>query len=123
MIFINLDETGKSGYLYIETKLDRFINEGVKKLPLNISIVIDRSGSMGGEKMEYARSAAMSIIDRLQPQDQVSVVVYDDEVEVIQPSVHVVDKAAIKNRISRIEIRGSTNLWGGSEAGFKQVLF
>src|SRR5689334_22066607 len=46
-----LDSSNRTGYLYVETNIDRFVNTAIKKVPLNISIVIDRSGSMTGEKM------------------------------------------------------------------------
>ena len=116
------DSVNRTGFLYLEAKLQRFVNDNVKRVPLNLSIVIDRSGSMKGEKMEFARKAAKDIVDKLKEEDYVSIVVYDDQVEVIQPAIQVTDKESIKHKIEGITPRGSTNLWGGSEIGYRQVL-
>ena len=115
------DSQNRVGYLYVEARLGDFKNINAKRLPLNIAIVIDRSGSMAGAKMKYAKEAAKTIIDKLTPEDFVSVVMYDHEVTVIQPSVHPLLKDSIKKKIDAIEERGSTNLWGGSEKGYEQV--
>lgn len=119
--YYQVDTINRTGYLYVETKLDKFINESGAKVPLNISIVIDRSGSMSGEKLAYAKKAANSIISRLTSDDFVSVVVYDDQVKLLQPSIRVLDKESIMTRINRVETGGSTNLWGGTEMGYNQV--
>jgi Ca-activated chloride channel homolog len=115
------DSQNKTGYLYVEAKLGAFINPNTKRLPLNIAIVIDRSGSMAGAKMKYAKEAAKTIIDMLTPDDFVSVIIYDHEVLLIQPSINPILKDSIKKKIEAIEERGSTNLWGGSEKGYEQV--
>lgn len=119
--FYLLDSTSRTGYLYLETSMKRFVNEAVRKVPLNISIVLDRSGSMAGEKMDFAKKAANGIIDRLSPDDYVSVVIYDEFIDVIQTATPVKYKDSIKARIAKIKPRGSTNLWGGSERGYEQV--
>lgn len=115
------DSLNKIGYLYVETKLGAFVNQNAERLPLNISIVIDRSGSMAGAKIKYAKEAAKTIIDKLTAEDYVSIVIYDHEVTLIQPAVHPLLKDSIKKKIEAIEERGSTNLWGGSEKGYEQV--
>jgi Ca-activated chloride channel family protein len=119
--YYQLDSINRKGYLYIETRMGRFVNESAKKIPLNLSIVIDRSGSMAGEKMEFAKKAAKDIIDKLSANDFVSVVIYDEYIDVIQTAVPVVYKDSIKAKIAKVRPRGSTNLWGGSEKAYEQV--
>ena len=51
--------------------------------PVNLAIVLDRSGSMSGEKLRVAKAAVEEAIGRLQPEDRFSVVVYDDQVDVV----------------------------------------
>jgi Ca-activated chloride channel homolog len=119
--FYQLDSINRKGHLYLEVKMERFINESAKKIPLNLSLVIDRSGSMAGEKMEFAKKAAKDIIDKLSPSDFVSVVIYDEYIDVIQTAVPVLYKDSIKAKIDKVRQRGSTNLWGGSEKGYEQV--
>ena len=74
------------------------------RTPLNISIVLDRSGSMGGQKLEAAREAAALLLQRLAPEDAVSVVAYDDQVQTVPATAH---------DVRAIQARGSTNLSGG----------
>ena len=77
---------------------------------LNLSLVIDRSGSMEGEKMIRAREAAQFCIDQLLPTDRLSVVAFDDRIDVLFSSQPVTNKDVLKSLISRIHARGSTAL-------------
>jgi len=116
-----LDSQSRTGYFYAEARVGEFKNTTTKRFPLNIAIVLDRSGSMKGEKMRQAKQAAKSIIEKLTAEDVVSVIMYDHEVTLIQPAVKVTAKDSIYKKIDAIEERGSTNLWGGTEKGFEQV--
>jgi Ca-activated chloride channel homolog len=93
----------------------------LKRPTLNISLVIDRSGSMSGQKIEYARQAACYAVQQLLSTDRVSVVIYDDVVETLVPSTLVVDKAHITRKIQRIEARNMTALHAGWERGGSEV--
>src|ERR1700752_122265 len=77
---------------------------------LNLSLVLDRSGSMEGEKMIRAREAAMFCVEQMLPTDRLSVVTFDDQIEVLFPSELVANKQAMKDLISRVAARGSTAL-------------
>jgi len=92
------------------------------RLPLNIAVVIDHSGSMAGAKIEKTKQAAMQLIDQLTNQDNLALVEFDDRVEVLFPSQHVVDREALKAEVQWIEPGGSTALYAGVEAGGKQLL-
>ncbi|HSU28595.1 MAG TPA: VWA domain-containing protein [Chitinophagaceae bacterium] len=119
--FYQLDSVNRTGYLYLEAKLDKFLNERATRIPLNIAIVIDHSGSMAGDKMENAKKAAKEIVNKLTADDFVSVVIYDSGVELIQASVRAIDKTPILEKIEKIKDGSSTNLWGGTEKGYEQV--
>jgi Ca-activated chloride channel family protein len=77
---------------------------------LNLSLVLDRSGSMEGEKMVRAREAAMFCVDQMLATDRLSVVTFDDRIDTLFPSEPVTNKQAMKDLISRVAARGSTAL-------------
>ncbi|MDF5723163.1 MAG: VWA domain-containing protein [Rhizonema sp. PD37] len=88
---------------------------------LNLSLVIDRSGSMGGAPLYHALKAADSVVEQLKPEDILSVVVYDDVVDTVVPPQPVTDKAALKNSIHAVSAGGLTNLSGGWLKGCEYV--
>ncbi|MEH2026111.1 vWA domain-containing protein [Nostoc sp.] len=88
---------------------------------LNLSLVIDRSGSMAGAPLHHALKAAESVVDQLEPYDILSVVVYDDEVDSVVPPQAVTNKAALKNSIRKVRAGGITNLSGGWLKGCEHV--
>ncbi len=93
-----------------------------KRAPLNIALVLDRSGSMAeGGKLSYAKQAAKMVIDSLQPHDRLALVEYDEVVSVMWPSAPLETPAMIKRLIDELRPRGSTNLSGGMMQGAEQV--
>ena len=88
---------------------------------INLSLVLDRSGSMSGRPLRNAIEAAEQLVEYLQPEDYLSVVIYDDEVETILPPQLVTDKNKIKAVIRKIRARGLTNLSGGWLMGCDRV--
>jgi len=89
--------------------------------PVNLSIVIDRSGSMEGEKLARAREAALEALARLAPDDIISVVTYDTEVQTLVPAQCVGNGRSIAAAIRGIRAGGSTNLFGGVSQGASEV--
>jgi Ca-activated chloride channel family protein len=77
---------------------------------LNLSLVLDRSGSMAGVKMVRAREAAMFCVDQMLATDRLSVVTFDDRIDVLFPSEPGTNKQSMKDLIARIIERGSTAL-------------
>jgi Ca-activated chloride channel family protein len=82
-----------------------------------VAIVLDRSGSMQGEKLERAKEAAIAAIDRLSSQDIVSVIAYDHQVRVLVPATRVSDTDQIRAAIRRLEAGGNTALFAGVSKG------
>ncbi len=88
---------------------------------LNLSLVIDRSGSMAGAPLHHALKAAEAVVDQLTPADTLSVVVYDDAVDLPVTPQAVTDRAALKAAIGRVRAGGITNLSGGWLQGCESV--
>ncbi|HEV8538012.1 MAG TPA: VWA domain-containing protein [Bacteroidota bacterium] len=109
-------------YLHMQIETRDFPLPERADRPMNIAVVLDRSGSMGDErKMEYARQAVCALVDRLSPTDYLSIVIYDDHIETLLPTQHVKDRSRIKRLIEGVYPRGSTNLGGGMQEGFRQI--
>jgi len=87
--------------------------------PLNLGLVLDRSGSMDdASKMNYARDAATFIVNELLPTDRVSLTVFDDQVDVLFPNSPASEKSRLLELIAGITPRNSTDLHAGwAEAG------
>ncbi len=88
---------------------------------INLSLVLDRSGSMSGSPLRNAIKAAEQLVDFLQPEDYLSVVIYDDVAETVILPQLVTEKKTIKAAIKKIRARGLTNLSGGWLMGCDQV--
>ena len=91
--------------------------------PVNFSLVLDRSGSMAGEKLRQMKEAAKLVVDRLGPSDLLSVVVFDDAepADLILPSTPVEERERIKAKIEAIEERGGTHMSTGMSLGLSEL--
>ena len=90
--------------------------------PLNVCLVLDRSTSMKGEKMDVLKSTAVQILRNLRPQDILSVVSFSDRAEVIIPASYHQDRARLEARIQMIQPGGATEIYQGLEAGVKEIM-
>ena len=109
-------------YLNLEVKSSEISNKAIRRTPLNVSVVIDKSGSMAEKnKLDFVKKAVEHIIDELENDDYVSIVTYDDNVSVVLESGRIEDKSSIKRIVSNIQSGGFTNLSGGMLKGFSQV--
>jgi Ca-activated chloride channel family protein len=83
--------------------------------PVNLSLVLDRSGSMGGEKIEQAIQAAEVAVGRLDPRDLISIIIYDHDVETLVSSQHATREgiAAMRRALRQVTARGNTAIYAG----------
>lgn len=88
---------------------------------VNLSIVLDRSGSMSGKKIEKAKEAAIEALRRLGPQDKCSVVIYDHNVNTIIPAQSARNIEWIESKINSIRTGGNTALFGGVSHGASEI--
>jgi Ca-activated chloride channel family protein len=96
-------------------------SEKIPAPPLNVCLVLDRSTSMQGEKMDMVKAAAIQLIRSLRPQDVFSVVSFSDRAEVILPASLHMDRAKQEGRIQMMNTSGATEIFQGLEAGLKEI--
>jgi Ca-activated chloride channel family protein len=100
--------------LYLMARLVAGAAPGAEqRRPLNLSLVLDRSGSMAGDKLSFTRQAAQFLVQNLGVNDLLSIVLYNENVEVLLPPERIVHKDAVNQRLSQIKAGGMTNLSGG----------
>lgn len=87
---------------------------------LNLTLVLDKSNSMSGKRIERVQLAAQKIVDQLEPQDILAVVAFNDHAEVVIPATTVHDRAALKARIGMLKAFGGTEIYRGLAAGIEQ---
>ncbi len=90
---------------------------------VNLALVLDRSGSMHGDRIAKAREAAIAAVERLDERDFVSVVVFDDRIDVLAgaQTASEANKAAIVEKLRMVEARGSTAIFGGVSAAASEI--
>jgi Ca-activated chloride channel family protein len=110
-------------HLYVQFKLEAIekIITSTERVALNLGVVLDRSGSMGGNKIDKAKKAVEFIIENMSKTDVFSLVIYDDIIETLIPASQLTDKTTIMNKVKRITARNMTDLHGGMMEGVKQV--
>jgi Ca-activated chloride channel family protein len=91
------------------------------QMPLNLSLVLDKSGSMQGKKIQNLREAAKLVVDRLGPQDTISIVAFSDRKYLVAGSQPVTDKSVLKKKIDRIRDGGGTAISGGMNQGLTEL--
>lgn len=106
---------------YLKIGVTGFERGDAQRTPVNLSIVLDRSSSMTGEKIEKAKEAALLVLDRLGRDDILSIVTYDSTVNVLVPATKVRDRDQIARVIRQIQPRGSTALFAGVSRGIEEV--
>jgi len=118
-------EAGRKQTTFLKIALTGFkLDNESDRTPANIAIVLDKSGSMAGEKLESAKQAARMAVNLLNENDIISIISYDSTVNVLVPATKVSDKKAINRAIDRMRSNGKTALFAGvSKARRKFVNF
>ena len=117
---IILEGTPETNYLKVSLSGQNI--DSKKRVPINLAIVIDKSGSMSGQRIEKAREAAILAVNMLNENDTLSIVAYDSKARVIVPATKVDNKLRIIGLINEnIYAEGGTALFAGLSKGIKQV--
>ena len=115
--------SGAQRYLWVRVEAPRMPSTSTSRAPFDIELVLDRSGSMGGSKIEYTRRAATTAVNLLRETDRCGLVAYDDEILPFAPCGRVDgnQRQRLLEAIDQLHARGSTNLFGGWLAGAEEL--
>jgi Ca-activated chloride channel homolog len=91
------------------------------RTPMNLCLVIDRSGSMEGQPLEFVKQACSHVVDLLTPNDILSIVTFEEMVEVLMPPQAVSNKDMVKAGIAKLQAGNTTNLFDGISLALQQV--
>src|SRR2546426_614555 len=106
-------------YVLLEAKPTELMAQ--VRMPLNFALVLDHSGSMKGAKLKSVKEAVKMVIDRLEPTDYISVVIFDDHAQTVIPSMPAADPVGMKNYIDGIRDAGGTTMSLGMRLGLDEL--
>jgi Ca-activated chloride channel family protein len=107
--------------VYILTEIAPGESMSNVRLPLNFALVLDRSGSMAGEKLRTLKEAVKSIIDQLAPEDVISIVTFETKTQVLVDSQPAANREELKQQVDKIRDGGGTNMAPALEEGLRLV--
>lgn len=92
-----------------------------KRLPVCIIPIVDVSGSMAGQKLDYAKKTLLKLVDHLKPGDFCALGTFGSDVQEVQAPIEMTQTAkdALKTKIGNLSIHGNTNFSGGLELGLR----
>lgn len=107
-------------YLLLEMKGTADVKEN--RAAINLSLVLDRSGSMHGSPIQYSKQACQFVVGQMSGDDLLSMVAFDNQITTVFEPEKVTYKDLMKAKINTIEPGGTTNLSGGLIKGAQYVL-
>ncbi|MEH2163725.1 MAG: VWA domain-containing protein [Nostoc sp.] len=117
----NLDANQLNSQRQLGISISAIAETQDRNVPLNLCLILDHSGSMNGRSLETVKKAANRLVDRLNPSDRLSVVVFDHRAKVLVPSQSVEDPEKIKNQINRLAADGGTAIDEGLRLGIEEL--
>ncbi|MBK5072306.1 VWA domain-containing protein [Budviciaceae bacterium CWB-B4] len=113
---------GSQEHNYLKISLTGTKQDTDRRTPINLALVIDRSTSMSGDRIEKAREAAILAINMLKDDDIISIIAYDNDAHVVIPATKANNKQKLIKTINdKITPQGWTALFAGVSKGIKEV--
>ena len=116
-----LPSLGESQVLYVMAELSASDEIEAQRLPLNLCLVLDRSTSMKGGRLQQVKEAARFIVDRMEADDVFSLVSFSDRASIVVPGSRDLDKAVARKAINSIQSGGGTEILQGLQLGLDRI--
>ena len=116
-----LPSLGESQVLYVMAELSASDEIEAQRLPLNLCLVLDRSTSMKGGRLQQVKEAARFIVDRMEADDVFSLVSFSDRASIVVPGSRDLDQAAARKAINSIQSGGGTEILQGLQLGLDRI--
>jgi Ca-activated chloride channel family protein len=97
------------------------LEDVAESAPLNVCLVLDRSTSMQGERMDTVKNTAIEIVRQLRRQDLLTIVTFSDRAEVLVPAGRRMDRSSIETQVQMIQTGGATEMFRGLDAGYQEI--
>ncbi|NJK65776.1 MAG: VWA domain-containing protein [Microcoleus sp. CSU_2_2] len=117
----NLDAAAPSSQRQLSISVSATTSELDSSVPLNLCLILDHSGSMGGRPLETVKQAAGRLLDRLKPGDRFCAIAFDHKAKVLVPNQIVEDPASIKRQIEKLRSAGGTAIDEGIKLGIEEL--
>ncbi len=112
-------DTPQLFYLLLELRPHELAEK--QQLPLNLCLVVDRSTSMRGKRLDRMRTAVQLVCEKLAPGDVLSVISFSDRAEVVLPAAPIHKQEDARTKIAAIQASGGTEIFQGLSAGVQQM--
>jgi Ca-activated chloride channel family protein len=117
----NVDATQSSSQRQLAISISALGGEGERNVPLNLCLILDRSGSMRGRPLETVKKAAQRLVERLSPGDRISVVAFDHRAKIIVPHQIIDDPATVTAQIGLLKAEGGTAIDEGLKLAIEEL--
>ncbi|XHR85212.1 MAG: VWA domain-containing protein [Gloeotrichia echinulata GP01] len=117
----NLDANQLNSQRQLSVAISAIAEDLDRNVPLNLCLILDHSGSMSGRSLENVKEAANRLVDRLNPDDRLSVVVFNHRAKVLVSNQTVEDPQEIKRQINRLAADGGTAIDEGLRLGIEEL--
>jgi Ca-activated chloride channel homolog len=117
----NLDANQSNSQRQLAISISALAENRDRNIPLNLCLILDHSGSMGGRPLETVKKAANRLVDRLNPGDRLSIVVFDHRAKVLVPNQIIENPERIKQQINRLSADGGTAIDEGLRLGIEEL--
>jgi Ca-activated chloride channel homolog len=117
----NLDASQINSQRQLAISISAIAENLDRNVPLNLCLVLDHSGSMSGRPLETVKKAATRLVDKLNPGDRLSIVVFDHRAKVLIPNQTIDNPERIKQQINRLSADGGTTIDEGLRLGIEEL--